>query len=139
MQGLGKTSLVEKVAVEKVLPLRLPIWRFSLRPARIWSMFSSAKASSSCFASSSFPTCAPHSRLFTQPHWAPQHGLIAPHSHSLTGTNITSTDSSLAGVSKAASTSSGWVSSHQRSCILLMGPQECKLAYPKLAGVFKPT
>lgn len=54
---LTRRSLLAKVAVEKVLPLRLPICRFSVRPARIWSMFSAAKASSSCLASSSFPTC----------------------------------------------------------------------------------
>ena len=51
-------SVTAKVAVEKVLPALLPIWRFSVRLARMAWMSSVAKASPSAVASLPFCKCA---------------------------------------------------------------------------------
>ena len=59
--GLTGTSAA-KVAVEKVDPLREPIWRLEVRPARISSIPAAAKAASSRSAASSpcsSSACAP--------------------------------------------------------------------------------
>lgn len=58
-----RTSGAAKVATEKLFPARPPIWRFSVRPLRIWSMPSSSKASPSLAAAraaSSFRLWAPY-------------------------------------------------------------------------------